>query len=60
MSMPTKRPRGVAAAIGTRLPPSPQPISSTRAVAGSGASTPISAAIVAIRAGWLVGHGWLR
>jgi hypothetical protein len=55
--MPVNSERGYAAAIGTRLPPSPQPISRTRAFAGSNVSIPTSAATVAMRAGWQFGHG---
>ena len=58
-SMSTNRARGDAAAMGTRLPPFLHAVSSARAVDGSGASRPISRAIVAMRAGVLVRQGRL-
>ena len=50
-SIPSALMPGVATAIAIRFPPAPQPISSTRAVSGSGDGSPCSAATVASRSG---------
>ena len=50
-STPSAEIPGEAVAIAIRLPPAPHPISSTRAVAGSGVESPCSAATVASRSG---------
>ena len=56
-STPTKLAPGSASAIGTRLPPSPQPSSSTRQRAGGAGRSPNSVASVARRSGCVCANG---
>ena len=57
LSIPTNVEPGSAAAIGSRLPPTPQPSSSTRQRAGGVGDSPNSVASVASRSGWVCTNG---
>jgi hypothetical protein len=56
-STPTAVIPGVETAIAMMFPPAPQPISSTRAVDGSGVLSPCSAPTVARRSGCVCAYG---
>ena len=56
-SSPTKLAPGSATAIGMRLPPSPQPSSSTRQLSTAGGASPNSVPTVASRSGCVCAYG---